>query len=56
MEESGRNRTPDKLPSEERQQLDILCDQHLLALIKTLQPKWAVGIGAYAEKMYQPRY
>jgi single-strand selective monofunctional uracil DNA glycosylase len=50
MEESGKNRTPDKLPASERQPLDAVCDQHLQNLLRVLAPKHAVGVGAYAEK------
>lgn len=34
MEASGRNRTPDKLPAEERTPLDAACDEHLAKLLK----------------------
>ena len=50
MEQSARNRTPDKLSAAERSQLDEACDQHLQALISTLSPSFLVGIGVYAEK------
>lgn len=50
MEESARNRTPDKLPADEREPLDKACDKHLVAVLNILQPKHAVGVGAYAEK------
>jgi len=50
MEESGKNRTPDKLPAAERAPLDAACDEHLLKVLQTLDPEWAVGVGAYAEK------
>lgn len=53
MEASGRNRTPDKLPADERKVLDKLCDQHLESLLDALQPTWAVGVGVYAEKCLQ---
>ena len=53
MEESGRNRTPDKLPAAERAELDELCDEHLRQLLAAAQPQWAVGVGAYAEKCLQ---
>lgn len=53
MEVSGKNRTPDKLPAEERKPLDSACDRHLAALLEALQPEWAVGIGVYAEKCLQ---
>lgn len=53
MEASGKNRTPDKLPAEERKPLDAACDRHLSELLEAFRPEWAVGIGAYAEKCLQ---
>jgi single-strand selective monofunctional uracil DNA glycosylase len=50
MEESARNRTPDKLPADERVPLDAACDRHLQAILDALQPEFVVGVGAYAEK------
>ena len=49
MEESGRNRTPDKLHRDERDHLFAACDRHLASLIEIMQPDWLVGIGAFAE-------
>ena len=49
MEESGRNRTPDKLPSAERLPLEKLCDQHLRALVEQLGVKQVIGVGRFAE-------
>ena len=49
MEESGRNRTPDKLPAAEREPLEAACDAHLVELLEVLRPEWAVGVGAFAE-------
>jgi single-strand selective monofunctional uracil DNA glycosylase len=49
MEDSARNRTPDKLPAAERAALDTVCDQHLAEVIQALQPQYLVGVGAYAE-------
>lgn len=49
MEESGRNRTPDKLPVNEKRELFRLCDQALLQVVETLQPELVIGIGAFAE-------
>lgn len=49
MEQSARNVTPDKLPSPVRQQLESICDQHLARLLRLLQPKWLIGVGAWAE-------
>jgi single-strand selective monofunctional uracil DNA glycosylase len=50
MEDSGRNRTPDKLPSEERKDLEKVCDQHLRELVEVLEPSWLVGVGGFARK------
>jgi single-strand selective monofunctional uracil DNA glycosylase len=49
MEASGRNRTPDKLPAEERAALTEACDAHLAELIDALEPRWGVGVGVFAE-------
>jgi len=49
LEETGRNRTPDKLPASERAPLFAACDRHLRALVRILEPEWIVGIGAFAE-------
>ena len=49
VEESGRNRTPDKLPAAEREPLYAACDRHLRRLVALLEPEWVVGIGAFAE-------
>lgn len=49
MEATGRNRTPDKLPANERQPLDEVCDTHLRRVIQILKPTHLVGVGAYAE-------
>lgn len=50
MEESGRNRTPDKLPKDESDRVEALCDAHLQSVIRTLQPQWLIGVGAFAEQ------
>ncbi len=50
VEESGRNRTPDKLPAHEVRSLYEACDQHLRAVVEILQPEWLVGIGRFAEE------
>ncbi|MCP4146134.1 MAG: single-strand selective monofunctional uracil-DNA glycosylase [bacterium] len=49
MEESSRNRTPDKLKAAERKQLFALCDHHLLRVVEILEPKWLIGVGAFSE-------
>ncbi len=53
MEASARNRTPDKLPKEERLLLDRICLEHLTKVIEILKPEFLVGVGAYAEKQLQ---
>ena len=53
MEESARNRTPDKLPANEREPLDHVCDAHLNKVLGILDPEHVVGVGAYAEKCLQ---
>lgn len=49
LEGSGRNRTPDKLPERERAPLFRACDAHLRRVVRTLEPEWVIGIGAFAE-------
>jgi len=50
MEESGRNRTPDKLPAAELAAVQERCDHYLRACIGALAPEWLVGVGGYAER------
>ena len=50
IEESGRNRTPDRLPRAEKDPLYAACDQALLRTIRRLKPQRVVGVGAFAEK------
>jgi len=49
LEESGRNRTPDKLPAAEREPLHAACDEALRATALLLRPRLVVGIGRFAE-------
>ncbi len=49
MEESSRNRTPDKLPASENKPLFSLCNQHLRECVELLDPEWIVGIGGFAQ-------
>ncbi len=49
MEESGANRTPDKLPVQEKEQLFSACDEHLREVARILQPEWLLAIGGFAE-------
>ena len=49
LEETGRNRTPDKLPVREREPLMRHCDAALAALVEMLEPAIVVGVGVWAE-------
>jgi single-strand selective monofunctional uracil DNA glycosylase len=49
MEESGRNRTPDKLPTQERERLFAACDRYLCTLVDTLSPSFVIGVGKFAQ-------
>jgi single-strand selective monofunctional uracil DNA glycosylase len=48
LEESGRNRTPDKLPTGEREALFTRCDEHLRDIVRVLEPRWLIGVGEFA--------
>lgn len=49
LEESGRNRTPDKLPREERRVLEARCDRALREAVEILRPRRVLGVGRFAE-------
>lgn len=48
LEESGKNRTPDKLPGAERGPLLAACDQALGRLVTLFAPRFVIGIGGFA--------
>jgi single-strand selective monofunctional uracil DNA glycosylase len=48
LEETGRNRTPDRLPAEERAPLYAICDAHLRRAVEILQPRLVIGVGNFA--------
>jgi single-strand selective monofunctional uracil DNA glycosylase len=50
MEATGRNRTPDKLPGAEREPLLERCDLALRRTVDELEPRYVVGVGAFAER------
>ncbi len=50
MEESGKNRTPDKLPAFEKKHLEDVCDKHLREIVEILEPAWLIGVGGFAKK------
>ncbi len=49
MADTGKNLTPDKLPSAESEVLFQLCDDHLRSCVAALQPDWLIGVGKFAE-------
>lgn len=50
MEESGRNRTPDQLPKEERETIFGPCDDALREVVEAMEIEMVVGVGTWAEK------
>jgi single-strand selective monofunctional uracil DNA glycosylase len=50
MEESGRNRPPDKLPAAERAPLYRVCNQAFARVVEVLRPELVVGVGRFAEQ------
>jgi single-strand selective monofunctional uracil DNA glycosylase len=48
LEDTGRNRTPDKLPVAERDPLFEICDEALRQTVEILQPRIVIGIGKFA--------
>jgi single-strand selective monofunctional uracil DNA glycosylase len=54
VEESGRNRTPDKLPAAEQQTLFAVCDEALRQIVAHLRPRFVIGIGGFAERRARP--
>ena len=49
LEESGRNRTPDKLPREEAEPVFEACDRALREAVERLRPRLVVGVGRFAQ-------
>ncbi len=49
LEDSGRNRTPDKLPVTERDPLFEVCDRTLCALVEFVRPSHVLGVGKFGE-------
>lgn len=47
-EASGRNFTPDKLPTAEQDRLFAVCDAHLRRVLDILEPEWLIGVGGFA--------
>lgn len=53
MEESGRNRTPDKLPAAEMAPVEAACLDHLRCVVDALDPEWCVGVGKFATTKFE---
>jgi single-strand selective monofunctional uracil DNA glycosylase len=49
LEETGRNRTPDKLPVAEREPLFDACNIALRRMVEYCQPQRVIGVGKFAE-------
>ena len=50
MEQTGLNRTPEKLAPGEKEELYAACDRHLREVIHALRPKWVIGVGDFARR------
>lgn len=50
MEATGKNRTPDKLPADERTPLEAACNAHLQTIVEVLRPTHIVGVGKFAQQ------
>jgi len=48
IEEDGRNRTPDRLPTHEKEPLMAVCDRALKRTVLHLKPKLVVGVGRFS--------
>ncbi len=53
LEDTGRNRTPDKVPPREMAPVETACLAHLRTVIELLDPQWLVGVGAFAEAKFR---
>lgn len=49
LEASGRNRTPDRLPTADRAPLLSVCDAALRRSVLQIQPEWVIGVGKFAQ-------
>lgn len=47
---TGKNVVPEKLPKEERNQLDRVCDSYLDDIVNLVEPRALVGVGVFARK------
>ena len=49
MDEGAKNLTPDKLPKSEQEPLFEACDGALRDIVALLEPKFVIGVGAFAQ-------
>ncbi len=50
MKDTAANLTPEKIKAAEMAPVDAACHKHLQKLIELLEPRYLIGVGAYAEK------
>lgn len=48
MEESGANKTPDKLQKDEQEELFKICNKALRSLVSIYKPNYVIGVGKFA--------
>jgi single-strand selective monofunctional uracil DNA glycosylase len=53
MEQSGRNRTPDKIPAGEMSDVYSACDKYVRSHLEVLRPAFAIGVGGFAEMCFR---
>ena len=53
MSERGSNITPTQLPRDQVAMIDAACQRHLVSLIRTLTPRYLIGVGGYALKQLE---
>ena len=56
LDQQGRNLTPDKLGSDDREELFRHCDAHLRRVVEVLEPKWVIGVGRFTEGRIRELY
>ena len=56
LEQSGRNKTPDKIIKAERTPVLDACNIALKEIVAHLQPKHLIGVGKWAEKVFKRNF
>jgi len=49
FDETGKNLTPPDLLREDAARVESACDDHLAEVLRTVTPKWLLGVGKYAQ-------